>query len=74
VIIKVCNNSPSNLYLFQDRKNLDVSCAGQNLIGRKRELTTTGVKPWMHRKHLLGRGKSEINSFDLAMFNLLISC
>jgi hypothetical protein len=48
--IKVCNNSPSNLYLFQDRKNLDVSCAGQNLIGRKRELTTTGVKPWMHRK------------------------
>jgi hypothetical protein len=52
----------------------DFSCAGQNLIGRKRELTTTGVKPWMHRKHLLGRGKSEINSFDLAMFNLLISC
>jgi hypothetical protein len=26
---------------------LDISCAGQNLIGRKRELTTTGVKPWM---------------------------
>jgi hypothetical protein len=64
----------SNLLVSQFGSTSGASCAGQNLIGRKRELTTTGVKPWMHRKHLLGRGKSEINSFDLAMFNLLISC
>ena len=31
-------------------KNKPFSCAGQNLIGRKRELTTTGVKPCMCRK------------------------
>ena len=40
----------NHLRIFE---NLPYSCEGQNLIGRKIEFTTTGMKPWMYRKNLL---------------------
>ena len=33
-------------------ETIDYSYAGKYLIGRKRELTTAGVKPWMHRNYV----------------------
>ena len=40
----------ANLIYLSKVPILGSSCEGQNLIGRKRELTTTGVKPWVYRK------------------------
>ena len=44
------------------------------MIGRKKELTTTGLKLWMHRKHPKSEGEAELLTFALAMLSTKINC